>query len=200
MLPKVISRLAKTLTKIPNIGPKSADKLALWFSSNGLLYSKELGLILSNLQNEIGICKECGYFTDGQSECCTLCNDTSRDSKTICLVEQNININSIEESGAYKGRYFILGGLISPLEGVTISDLPFEGLKNKISSENISELIIAFGATTEADVTTMYIKELLQDSNIKISILGRGITVGAQLHYVGKKSLVEAFRIREEIE
>lgn len=200
MLPAAILRLSKALTKIPNIGPKSAEKLALWFASTGLSHSQELGNILLNLSDKIGICTECGYFTDGHSELCLHCADDSRDKSILCLVEQNTNVINIEDSGAYKGRYFVLGGLISPLEGVTISDLPFEKLKNKIAKDNITELIVAFGATTEADVTIMYLKEFLQENNVEISLLGRGIAVGSQLHYVGKKSIAEAFRIREKID
>ena len=90
--------------------------------------------------------------------------------------------------------------MISPLEGVTISDLPFEKLKEKIISKEIKEIIIALGATTEADVTTMYLKEFLQEVAVKITVLGRGISVGTQIHYAGKKSLVEAFRIRETLD
>ncbi len=200
MLPKAISKLSKTLTAIPTIGPKSADKLALWFSSHGLAYSQELGKVLSELSSKVGICNECGYFTEGDSALCCFCDDESRNQTHLCLVEQNIDIIDIEESGAFDGRYFVLGGIISPLEGVTISDLPFDRLKQKIIDQNIKELTIAFGATTEADVTVMYIKDFLSDTDVVVSVLGRGIAVGTQIHYAGKKSLAEAFRIREKLD
>ncbi|MGL4677583.1 MAG: recombination mediator RecR [Brevinema sp.] len=197
MLPPVITKLSKLLTKIPSIGPKSAEKLALWFASNGLPYAKELGFVLSELPKQIGICSECGYFAE--SALCSFCSDNSRSQDILCLVEHNIDVIDIEESHVFRGRYFILGGVISPLEGITISDLPFDRLKEKILHEQIKEIIVAFGATTEADVTIMYLKELFQDCNIIVSVLGRGLAVGTPIHYAGKKSLVEAFRIREQL-
>ncbi len=200
MLPSSISKLSKQLTKLPSVGPKSAEKLALWFCGGGLEFSKELGHTLSQLSANIGVCRECGYFTDGSAELCVYCSDESRPHTALCLVENNTDIIDIEESGAFKGRYFALGGVISPLEGVTISDLPFEKLKQKIKDQNIKEIIIALGATTEADVTVMYLKEFLQDTDVEISVLGRGIAVGTQIHYAGKKSLAEAFRIREKLD
>ena len=200
MLPESITKLSRILTKIPNIGPKSAEKLALWFSGYGMAYAKDLGMVLTELHNLVGICPECGYFSDGQDKTCLYCLDSTRDESVLCLVEQNVDIIDIEESKAFKGRYFVLGGVISPLEGVTISDLPFEKLKEKIISKEIKEIIIALGATTEADVTTMYLKEFLQEVAVKITVLGRGIAVGTQIHYAGKKSLVEAFRIRETLD
>ena len=200
MLPESIIKLSKILTRIPSIGPKSAEKLAIWFSGYGIDYAKDLGNILIELYNIVGICSECGYFSNGQGKICQYCLDTTRDESNLCLLEQNIDIINIEESKAFKGQYFVLGGVISPLEGVTISDLPFEKLKKKIISKNIKEIIIALGATTEADVTTMYLKEFLQEISVKITVLGRGIAVGTQIHYTGKKSLVEAFRIRENID
>lgn len=199
MLPLSIKKLSKILGRLPNIGPKNAEKLAIWFAGSGSLYAKELGGILAKLSNNIGICPSCGYFSNEENSLCELCQDYSRDQKTICLVEQILDIIDIEESHAYKGRYFVLGGVISPLEGKTISALPFEKLKNKVQNENIEEIIIALGATTEADVTSMYIKELFQNSSVKITILARGISVGTKIHYAGKKSLVEAFRVRESL-
>lgn len=200
MLPEAIKKLSKTLSRIPSIGPKSAEKLAVWFSSTGINYAKELGNVLSDLHNNIGICPECGYFSSAIEQQCQFCVDITRESKILCLIEQKLDILDIEELGVYKGKYFVLGGVISPLEGKTISDLPFEKLKKKILSEEIKEMIIALGATTEADVTTMYLKELFQDIPINISVLARGIAVGTSIHYAGRKSLVEAFRTREIID
>ncbi|MGL5955546.1 MAG: recombination mediator RecR [Brevinema sp.] len=196
-MPPTITKLSKLLTKIPSIGPKSAEKLALWFSSNGLSYAEELGSILLDLPKQIGVCPKCGYFTE--ESLCSFCSDSYRNQEILCLVEQNIDVIDIEESKVFKGCYFVLGGLISPLEGVTISNLPFERLKEKIIQEQIKEIIIAFGATTEADVTIMYLKELFQECNVKVSVLGRGLAVGTPIHYAGKKSLIEAFRIREQL-
>jgi len=199
VLPLSIKKLSKTFSKLPNIGPKSAEKLAIWFAGNGKLCAKELSMQLTNLPNNVGVCSNCGYFSNNDEELCDFCKDYSRNNDTICIVEYILDIIDIEESGAYKGKYFILGGTISPLEGKTISDLPFNKLKERVLVDNTKEIIIALGATTESDVTMMYIKELFKEEKITISVLARGIAVGTRIHYAGKKSLVEAFRIRESL-
>ncbi len=199
MLPESIKKLSKTLSRIPSIGPKSAEKLAVWFAGTGMQYAKELGGVLSDFSNHIGVCPDCGYFSSNEGQKCQFCEDSRRNQEILCLVEQNLDVIDIEEAGAFNGRYFVLGGVISPLEGKTISDLPFEHLKEKVKTEEIKEMIVALGATTEADVTTMYLKELFEDSDVIISVLARGISVGTQIHYAGKKSLMEAFRSRESL-
>ncbi|MGL4562204.1 MAG: recombination mediator RecR [Brevinema sp.] len=200
MLPKAITHLSKLLTKIPNVGPKSAEKIAIWFSQEGQNHAKELGNYLLNLSNYIGVCPQCGYFSIEDNQLCLICSDIKRDSHILCLVEDVLDIIDIEETASYQGRYFVLGGVISPLEGKTISSLPFDRLKNIITETKISELIIALGATTEGDVTSMYLKEFLSDTNIKLSILARGISVGTKIHFAGKKSIIQAFRTRESLE
>ncbi|SFB81987.1 DNA replication and repair protein RecR [Brevinema andersonii] len=197
MLPLPILKLAKLLGKMPHIGPKSAEKLAVWFVTDGRGLAPELGSILTNLQNSIDICDFCGYFIESGNTYCEFCSDPTRDALSICIVEAQLDILDIEASGAYKGKYFILGGVISPLEGKTISDLPFDKLKNIVREQEIKEIIIALGTTTEADVTAMYIKELLVDQNIKVTSLARGLSVGTSIRFAGKRSLAEAFKGRE---
>ncbi|MGL4393935.1 MAG: recombination mediator RecR [Brevinema sp.] len=200
MLPEPIKRLSKLLSKTPNIGPKSAEKLAVWFTQKGRLHAKELGQYLLNFSDLIGVCPQCGYFTLEGKELCAICSDETRDQKTLCLVEDVLDIIDIEEAGSYSGLYFVLGGVISPLEGYTISSLPFDKLKDLLQTKKINELIVALGATTEADVTSMYLKEFLSDTNIKLTMLARGISVGTSIHFAGKKSIIQAFRTRETLE
>lgn len=197
MLPAPILKLAKLLGKMPHIGPKSAEKLAIWFATDGRGLAPELGSILTNLQNFVDICDLCGYFITSGDTYCEFCSDPARDTSSICIVEAQLDILDIEASGAYKGKYFVLGGVISPLEGKTISDLPFDKLKNIILEQQIKEIIIALGTTTEADVTAMYIKELLIDQNVKVTSLARGLSVGTSIRFAGKRSLIEAFKGRE---
>lgn len=197
MLPSPILKLAKLLGKMPHIGPKSAEKLAIWFATDGRGLAPELGSILTNLQNSVDICDLCGYFIESGNAYCEFCSDPTRDVLSICIVEAQLDILDIEASGAYKGKYFILGGVISPLEGKTISDLPFDKLKNMVREQQIKEIIIALGTTTEADVTAMYIKELLIDQNVKVTSLARGLSVGTSIRFAGKRSLAEAFKGRE---
>lgn len=197
MLPVPILKLAKLLGKMPHIGPKSAEKLAIWFATDGRGLAPELGSVLTNLHNFVDICELCGYFIKSGDTYCEFCSDPARDTLSICIVEAQLDVLDIEASGAYKGKYFILGGIISPLEGKTISDLPFDKLKNMIREQQIKEIIIALGTTTEADVTAMYIKELLIDQNVKVTSLARGLSVGTSIRFAGKRSLVEAFKGRE---
>ncbi|MGL4367756.1 MAG: recombination mediator RecR [Brevinemataceae bacterium] len=201
MLPKSIAKLSKLLTRIPNIGPKNAERLAVWFVTEGRAISESLSQSLIQAGAIIGICESCGYFTESgiENQKCSFCSDIRRDANIICLVENITDVLEIENTHAYSGLYFILGGVISPLEGKTISDLPFQKLKHRVVSENIQEIIIALGATTESDVTTMYVKELLQEYPVKITMLARGIAVGTRISFAGKRSLVEAFKSRENL-
>ncbi|MGL4388438.1 MAG: recombination mediator RecR [Brevinema sp.] len=200
MLPEPIKRLSKLLNKTPNIGPKNAEKLAVWFTQKGQQHAKELGQYLLNFSDLVSICPQCGYFALEGQEFCSICFDITRDQKLICLVEDVLDIIDIEETGSYKGLYFVLGGVISPLEGKTIANLPFEKLKKYLKTKSITELIIALSATTEGDVTSMYLKEFLSDSDVRLTILARGISVGTAIHFAGKKSIIEAFRTRETLE
>lgn len=199
MLPSAIRQLSKLISQIPSIGPKSAEKIAIWLSSDGLEYSKKLADFLSSFHRLVGICPECGYFSGGVNMSCEFCSDLSRDQERLCVVEKNIDIIEIEAADVFKGLYFVLGGLISPLEGKTISSLPFPQLKNKVQKQKIREVIIALGTTTEADITTMYLKEFLKCTNIELHVLARGLAVGTQIHYASTKSIEQAFRTKEKL-
>lgn len=197
MLPQAIKILSKSLSKTPNIGPKNAEKLAIWFALKGQKQALELGHQLINLSQNTGICPNCMYFSSGSDKLCDFCSDTTRDQHILCLVEQVMDVLDIEETHTYKGLYFVLGGVISPLEGQTISSLPFDKLKKIVNEKNIKEMIIALGATAESDVTIMYLKEFLTDTDVKLTVLARGISVGTKIQFAGKKSIIEAFRTRE---
>lgn len=199
MLPEALRECSKLLSRVPGIGPKSAEKLAFWLAGEGSIQAEQLGIFLSNMKKRVGICPRCGFFSSAEGQECALCISAVRDKFVLCVVEQGSDVLDIEESGGYQGLYFVLGGVISPLEGKTISDLPFDKLQERIKIDNITELIIALGATTEADVTALYLKELLKDSNTKTTLPARGISVGTRISFAGKKSIAEAFKSRERL-
>lgn len=199
MLPESLQTLSKMLSRIPGIGPKSAEKLALWFAVEGRGQALSLGAFLSALPQAVGLCPRCGFFSSGEGKECLYCSSGKRNASELCIVEQASDVLDIEESGGYQGLYFVLGGVISPLEGKTVSDLPFDTLQNRLYTEPITELIIALGATTEADVTALYLKETLVKSDLRITVPARGISVGMRIAFAGKKSIAEAFKGRENL-
>ncbi|MGL5253650.1 MAG: recombination mediator RecR [Brevinema sp.] len=196
MLPESITRLSKMLARLPGVGPKSAERLALWFVSDGAVQASQLGTVLSSLSQFAGVCPQCGFFSEGKDKLCVICSSGKRRTNELCLVEQASDVMDIEESGGYQGLYFVLGGLISPLEGRTVSDLPINKLQERIQ-HGVGELIIALGATTEADVTSMYLQDVLKQEGLVISGLARGIAAGTRISFAGKKSIAEAFKARE---
>ena len=196
MLPESITRLSKMLSRLPGVGPKSAERLALWFVSDGAVQASQLGSFLSGLSQHAGVCPQCGFFSEGSDKLCGICSSGKRQENLLCVVEQASDVMDIEESGGYQGLYFVLGGLISPLEGRTVSDLPLDKLQKRIQND-VSELIIALGATTEADVTSLYLQDALKKEGLLISGLARGIAAGTRISYAGKKSIAEAFKARE---
>ncbi|MGL5720786.1 MAG: recombination mediator RecR [Brevinema sp.] len=196
MLPESITQLSKMLSRLPGVGPKSAERIALWFVSDGAVQATQLGTCLSSLSQNAGVCPQCGFFSEGEDKLCVVCSSQKRHANLLCIVEQASDVIDIEESGGYQGLYFVLGGLISPLEGRTVSDLPLEKLQKRIQN-GVDELIIALGATTEADVTSMYLQDVLKQEGLIISGLARGIAAGTRISFAGKKSIAEAFKARE---
>ncbi len=150
-----------------------------------------------DLKNNTFVCSICGNLSDNDP--CSICSDDSRDHETLCIVENPSDIYHIESTDSYHGLYHSLGGVLSPLNGITPGDLSIKGLIDRIETGGFGELIFATSATTEGDATVLYIKNLLKGRNIKFSHLARGIPIGSSLQYAGSKTLTEAIRGREKL-
>jgi recombination protein RecR len=197
-LPKSIRNLIGVFERLPGIGPKSASRLAFYLLNTPESYVTEIARSLLAIKKEVKICKEC--FSVCEGEICSICGDEKRNKKIICVVERAIDVMAIENIGGYKGVYHVLGGVINPLEHVSPDDLKIDELINRIETD--MEVILATNPTMEGEATALYIKKKIENlakENIKISRIGSGLPMGADLEYADQATLSRAMEGRREI-
>jgi len=197
-LPKSIKNLIAAFERLPGIGPKSASRLVFYLINTPESYVMEIAKSLLAIKKEIKICKKC--FSVCEGELCSICEDEKRNKKMICVVERAIDVMAIENVGGFKGIYHVLGGVVNPLEHVSPDDLRIDELINRIEED--MEVILATNPTMEGEATALYIKkkiENLNKSNIKISRIGSGLPMGADLEYADQATLSRAMEGRREI-
>lgn len=194
-LPESLIKLIDLLSDFPGIGKKTAERMAFFILKKKTVWATELSNILVKVKENIHECPICNNISETSP--CMICVDESRDDKVICLVEDTIDLITFEKTGFYKGKYHVLGGLLSPLDGVGPENLNINSLSNRIDS--INELIIATNPSSEGETTALYISELYKDKDIKISRLARGIPVGGDLEHTDEATLISAIEGRREI-
>tara|TARA_A100001037_G_scaffold248108_1_gene230308 strand:- start:722 stop:1315 length:594 start_codon:yes stop_codon:yes gene_type:complete len=194
-LPESLIKLIDLLSDFPGIGKKTAERMAFFILKKKTVWATELSNIIVKVKENIHECPICNNISETSP--CMICVDESRDDKVICLVEDTIDLITFEKTGFYKGKYHVLGGLLSPLDGVGPENLNINSLSNRIDS--INELIIATNPSSEGETTALYISELYKDKDIKISRLARGIPVGGDLEYTDEATLISAIEGRREI-
>lgn len=197
-VPSSLLRLISELKKLPSIGEKSALRIVLSL----LRKNKEELLTISNAfkdaYDKIVICKNC--FNLAENDLCEICQDETRDKKTICVVEDIGDLIAIEKSGHYKGLYHILGGLVSPAKYVKFEDLTILQLKNRVLSDKITELILALNPTIEGEATSLYIKDYLKETNVRITRIAFGIPMGSDIEYLDEITMAVSLMGRKELE
>ncbi|MAU36743.1 MAG: recombination protein RecR [Flavobacteriales bacterium] len=191
---KLVENAVEQFASLPGIGRKSALRLVLHMLKKDRLTVENFGDAFIKLINEINYCSEC--FSISDSKLCEICSDLKRDKKTICIVEDIRVMMAIENTMQYKGVYHILGGLISPIDGIGPNDIRVNELINRIHHANISEVIFALSSTMEGDTTNYYLYKKLNDYNIKISSISKGIAVGDELEYTDEITLATAISSR----
>ncbi len=197
MIPTYLNNFIKIFSKLPGIGYKTSERLGFYILQQPESFSNMLVDSILNLKKNTMICSICGNIDD--SDPCHICNDPLRDRKIICVVETALDIFYIESTNSFNGLFHVLGGVISPLNGITPKDLNIESLQNRIKGVEINEIIFATSPTTEGDTTVLYIKDIILGNSIKFTHLARGIPVGTGLQYAGKISISQAIKGREEI-
>lgn len=194
MLTPKFDQLVKTLQILPSVGTKSAQRMAIDLLSK----KREQGLALAHAleiaMTEIRECQTCHSFSD--EDICPICADVRRDDTLLCVVEYASDVMAIEQSGAYRGRYFVLGGHLSPLDGVGAEDLHIDELVSLVRSRDIDELILATGATIEGQTTAFFIHDATKSYVPKITRLAQGIPMGGELGYVDSLTLHQAVQNR----
>ncbi len=198
MLPQSIQNLATQLSKLPDIGPRAAIRLVFHLINQNQEELEQLAILIKNLKKEIHLCPQCFNIAEN-NQLCPICQDVKRNKEIVCLVENVLNIPPIEKTRQYHGLYYVLGGLISPADGIGPEKLKIKEFikKAKDSKNGIKEIIFALSPTTEGDTTTLYIERLLTPIKIKISRLARGLSVGSDLEYVDENTLSNALRGRK---
>ncbi len=190
-----LENLIRSLTRLPGIGPKSASRLAYHLIKTDKSYNRSLAEAIATIGDKIFPCSICGSFTE--TDPCPICSDSSRDHTLLCVVEEPQDVLTIQASGAYNGLYHVLGGAISPLDGVGPEHLSFAKLLDRIDEGSFCELIIATNPTEEGDTTALYVRHLLKDhSEISITRLASGLPIGGDLEYADRITLARSLRGR----
>ncbi|MDR7731741.1 recombination mediator RecR [Riemerella anatipestifer] len=184
---KVLEKAVEEISGLPGIGRKSALRLALHLLRQPSSQGIALGDAIQNLVTEIKYCKECHNFSD--TDICEICADDSRHAELLCVVEDVRDVMAIENTGKFKGKYLVLGGKISPMEGIGPQQLNIETLESKLEIGEIEEVIFALSATMEGDTTVYYLYKKFKHFDIKFSNIARGISVGDELEYADEVSL-----------
>ena len=197
MLPEPIVALTAALAKLPGIGPRSAERVALYLVQAESAAVKHLADTMLTARARIRFCETCGALTEASP--CATCTDTRRDSALVCIVERAVDILSIERSGTYRGKFHVLGGKISPLDGVEPDDLRIRELEMRLTVEPVRELIIALGTDVEGDATSSYLAKRLARSGLKISRIGFGLPAGSGLEFADELTLNRALEGRREM-
>ena len=210
-LPRSIKNLISAFERLPGIGPKSASRLVFYLINTPESYVSEIARSLLAIKKEVKICKQC--FSVCEGEICSICSDSERNKKIVCVVERAIDVVAIENIGGFKGIYHVLGGVVNPLEHVGPDDLKIDELIKRVETlcpadislkkgDNNIEIILATNPTMEGEATALYIKKKLENlgkNNIKISRIGSGLPMGADLEYADQATLSRAMDGRREI-
>lgn len=196
-LPEPIVALISALSKLPGIGPRSAERLALHLVQTEAGAVRQLAEALVMARDRIQMCNTCGGLTERNP--CAVCSDSRRDSSTLCIIERPTDIFSIEKSGTYHGKFHVLGGKISPLNGVEPEDLRIAELEQRCTTEPIREIIIALGTDVEGDATSSYLAKRLSGRGVKISRIAHGIPAGTGLEFADEITLSRALEGRREM-
>lgn len=197
-LPKTISDLVKELMRLPGIGEKSALRMVLYILRSNREAFKTFGEAFLKVYEKVGLCKRC--FNIAESELCEICKDPKREEGILCVVEDVGDLIAIERSGVFKGRYHVLGGLVSPVDKRTFEDLKIKELKNAVLSYKINEIILALNPSIEGEATALHIKEFLKETGVKITRIAYGIPMGSDIEYLDEFTMAIAMKGRRELD
>ena len=189
-----LDQLAESFSRLPGIGKKSAMRISNHLLKADQVFLENFAKQLVELHSRIHQCSECGSYTE--TDPCQICTNPLRERNLMCVVEQPQDVNTIENSGEFRGLFHVLGALISPLEGIGPDQLPIGKLIERIKKENVTEVIIATNPTVEGDTTALYIQQILKQTGVKVSRLASGLPVGGDLEYADKLTLARSFRGR----
>ena len=197
IIPESISSLIGALSQLPGIGPRSAERIALYLAQAEPHTVRHLADNLINARERVRFCDLCGGLSELPR--CETCSDPRRDATLVCVVERPVDILSIEKSGTFRGRYHVLGGKISPLDGVEPEDLRIAALEQRLGQEPIREVILALGTDVEGDATSFYLSRRLNRDGLKVTRIAHGLPAGTGLEFADEVTLSHALAGRREL-
>ncbi len=200
ILPEPIQALINAFERLPGIGPKSASRLAFFLLRATEDVSQDLAEALDGLKERVAFCQECFNITSAGRERCEICDDPRRDGTLLCVVEDALDVLSLERTGGFPGKYHVLQGVLSPIEGVGPDDLKIEPLVERARRGGIKEIILATNPSMEGDATALYLRQRLEPFGVRVTRLARGLPVGGDLEYADQNTLLRALAGRQEMD
>jgi len=197
-LPPAITALIAALSKLPGIGPRSAERIALHIVQAEQDSIKQLAEAILSARSQVRLCEICGSLTEVSP--CAFCSNARRDAHLLCLVERPVDIISLEKSRTFNGRYHVLGGKLSPTNGVGPDDLRINQLERRLTAEPIKEIVLALGTDVEGDATSYYLAKRLARPNLKITRIAHGLPAGSGLEFADELTLSRALEGRREFQ
>lgn len=204
MYPKTIQNFIDKFSRLPGVGPRQAARLAFWLLNGPKNKREELKKAIESLDKDARVCSSCFFIIENGDGKCHFCDNSLRDQKTICIVEKETDLATIEKSGVYKGLYHVLGGLFSALDTAIPKNLKMPELINRIEGKKagngkIEEIILALSPTHEGDLTAYYLEKSLKPLKVKVTRLGRGLPYGSDVEFADAETLSGALESRKEI-
>lgn len=196
-IPRSLENLIREFTKLPGVGPKTAERLVYFLLKQPKETLTDLADALNHVKDEVVTCNLC--YRLAEQNPCPICQDKNRDKTLLCVVAESQNIAVLEKTHVFSGLYHVLGGVISPLEGVTPDQLKIKQLESRLKSNGVKEVILALNPDLEGETTSLYLAKLLKPLNIKVTRLARGLPMGADLEYADEVTLENAILGRREM-
>ena len=200
MLPDPIENLILALERLPGIGPKTASRLAFYLLRAPEEVSGQLAEALTDIKTRIAFCQDCFNITTAGRERCEICESSQRDGAVICVVEEPLDVLALERIGAFKGKYHILQGVLSPIDGIGPDDLKIKALLERIQRGGVQEVIMATNPSMEGEATAQYLQPRLHALGVRVTRLARGLPVVGDLEYADQNTLLRALSGRQEME
>jgi recombination protein RecR len=193
----LLTKLVALFKKMPGVGEKSAQRMALFILRSDRAVADELARTLMEVKERVGLCEICGNVAEETQ--CVICRDARRSDETICIVEQPQDIYMLERTGAFRGRYQVLHGVLSPMDGVGPSELRLGGLRERVETGGTKEVVVATNPTVEGEATALYVSRLLEGLSLRVTRLARGLPVGGSIEFLDEATLGRAFEGRQDV-
>lgn len=199
ILPEPIQKLINAFERLPGIGPKSASRLAFFLLRAPEDISQDLSEALNGLKDKVVFCEECFNITEAGRTRCEICENARRDGSVICVVEEALDVLALERTGAFNGRYHVLHGVLSPIEGIGPDEIKIKPLLQRVARGGVKEIILATNPSMEGDATALYLQGQLKPYGVHVTRLARGLPVGGDLEYADQNTLLRALSGRQEM-